>query len=203
MSTRAVSKLTSKYQTTVPAAVREALCLEKGDALVFEVADDGAVTVRKAVAARPRVRRRPAVAALGVGLGRRRRGLPWPLSSGTSWSCRSRSQMGRPGAAGRPLCRRVGGARQRDRPQRAGDDHERRPSPLAARRAASRSPAAGLPSPSVVRLKIFTLDDRLVERRVGALGPPDASAVASRAGAALRRARRLSARARGTRCRLL
>jgi mRNA interferase MazF len=36
---------------------------------------------------------------------------------------------------------------------------------------------AGLPVPSVVRLKIFTLDDRLVERRVGALGPPDASAV--------------------------
>ena len=50
MSTRAVSKLTSKYQTTVPAAVREALCLEKGDALAFEIAGDGAVTVRKAVA---------------------------------------------------------------------------------------------------------------------------------------------------------
>jgi len=50
MSTRAVSKLTSKYQTTVPAAVREALCLEKGDMLAFEIADDGAVTVRKAVA---------------------------------------------------------------------------------------------------------------------------------------------------------
>ncbi|MBE3031922.1 MAG: type II toxin-antitoxin system PrlF family antitoxin [Actinobacteria bacterium] len=50
MSTQAVSKLTSKYQTTVPAAVREALCLEKGDALAFEIADSGAVTVRKAVA---------------------------------------------------------------------------------------------------------------------------------------------------------
>ena len=50
MSTRAVSKLTSKYQTTVPAPVREVLCLEKGDALVFDIADDGAVTVRKAVA---------------------------------------------------------------------------------------------------------------------------------------------------------
>jgi mRNA interferase MazF len=37
--------------------------------------------------------------------------------------------------------------------------------------------AAGLPAPSVVRLKILSLDDRLVERRVGALGPPDASAV--------------------------
>ena len=49
MSTRAVSKLTSKYQTTVPAPVRDALCLEKGDSLVFEIADDGAVTVRKAV----------------------------------------------------------------------------------------------------------------------------------------------------------
>ena len=49
MSTRAVSKLTSKYQTTVPAPVREALSLEKGDALVFEIADDGAVSLRKAV----------------------------------------------------------------------------------------------------------------------------------------------------------
>jgi antitoxin PrlF len=49
MSTRAVSKLTSKYQTTVPAPVREALCLEKGDLLTFEIADDGAVIVRKAV----------------------------------------------------------------------------------------------------------------------------------------------------------
>jgi AbrB family looped-hinge helix DNA binding protein len=50
MSTRAVSKLTSKYQTTVPAAVREALSLEKGDTLAFEISDDGAVTVRKVVA---------------------------------------------------------------------------------------------------------------------------------------------------------
>ena len=32
------------------AAVREALCLEKGDTLAFEIADGGAVTVRKAVA---------------------------------------------------------------------------------------------------------------------------------------------------------
>jgi antitoxin PrlF len=49
MSRRAVSKLTSKYQTTVPAPVREALLLEKGDALLFEIAEDGLVTVRKAV----------------------------------------------------------------------------------------------------------------------------------------------------------
>ena len=49
MPTRSVSKLTSKYQTTVPAPVREALLLEKGDSLLFEIADSGAVTVRKAV----------------------------------------------------------------------------------------------------------------------------------------------------------
>ena len=49
MSTRTVSKLTSKYQTTVPAQVREALLLDKGDALLFEISDDGLVTVRKAV----------------------------------------------------------------------------------------------------------------------------------------------------------
>lgn len=49
MSSRAVSKMTSKNQITVPATVRDALCLEKGDSLVFEVAGDGAVTVYKAV----------------------------------------------------------------------------------------------------------------------------------------------------------
>ena len=49
MTRRAVSKLTSKYQTTVPAPVREALLLHKGDSLVFEIAEDGLVTVRKAV----------------------------------------------------------------------------------------------------------------------------------------------------------
>ena len=49
MTRRAVSKLTSKYQTTVPAPVREALLLRKGDFLIFEIAEDGLVTVRKAV----------------------------------------------------------------------------------------------------------------------------------------------------------
>ena len=49
MSSMAVSKVTSKNQITVPAPVREALCLAKGDSLLFEVADDGAITLRKAV----------------------------------------------------------------------------------------------------------------------------------------------------------
>jgi len=49
MTTRALSKLTSKYQTTVPAAVRAALGLQKGDAMAFEIGDDGVVAVRKAV----------------------------------------------------------------------------------------------------------------------------------------------------------
>lgn len=38
---------------------------------------------------------------------------------------------------------------------------------------------AGLPAPSVVRMKLFTLDDRLVERRAGTLAPDDAAAVRS------------------------
>jgi mRNA interferase MazF len=37
--------------------------------------------------------------------------------------------------------------------------------------------AAGLPAPSIVRMKLFTLDDRLVERRAGSLGVEDAAAV--------------------------
>ena len=36
---------------------------------------------------------------------------------------------------------------------------------------------AGLPAPSVVRMKLFTLDDRLIERSVGTLGRSDAHAV--------------------------
>jgi len=49
MTTRPMSKLTSKYQTTVPAAVRAALSLQKGDAMVFEIDEDGRVTMCKAV----------------------------------------------------------------------------------------------------------------------------------------------------------
>ena len=49
MSTRVVSKMTSKNQITVPAAVRRALCLENGESLVFAIGDDGVVTVSKAV----------------------------------------------------------------------------------------------------------------------------------------------------------
>ena len=36
---------------------------------------------------------------------------------------------------------------------------------------------AGLPAPSVVRMKLFTLDDRLVERSVGRLCEGDAESV--------------------------
>jgi mRNA interferase MazF len=37
--------------------------------------------------------------------------------------------------------------------------------------------AAGLPAPSVVRMKLFTLDDSLVVRGVGRLADGDAGAV--------------------------
>ena len=39
--------------------------------------------------------------------------------------------------------------------------------------------AAGLPSASVVRMKLFTLDDRLVVRKAGALAKQDCSAVST------------------------
>jgi len=47
VTTHAASRLTSKYQTTVPAPVREALTLRKGDTVGFEIGDDAVVTVRK------------------------------------------------------------------------------------------------------------------------------------------------------------
>ncbi len=42
-----VSKLTKKYQTTIPAAVRKVLHLEAGDAVVFDINGDD-VSLRKA-----------------------------------------------------------------------------------------------------------------------------------------------------------
>ena len=44
-----VSRLTSKYQATIPQAVRRKLNLKPGDAVVFEIEND-AVTVRRATA---------------------------------------------------------------------------------------------------------------------------------------------------------
>lgn len=43
-----MSKLTSKHQATVPAEIRAALGLKAGDAIQWEVAEDGAARVRKA-----------------------------------------------------------------------------------------------------------------------------------------------------------
>ncbi len=45
--TAVFGRLTSKSQTTVPKKVREALDLEPGDALVYEI-EDGRVVLRKA-----------------------------------------------------------------------------------------------------------------------------------------------------------
>jgi antitoxin PrlF len=45
---RPTSRLTSKGQTTIPRQVREALSLQTGDSIVYEVAD-GAVVIRKAL----------------------------------------------------------------------------------------------------------------------------------------------------------
>jgi antitoxin PrlF len=47
MTTTAVSKLTSKNQTTIPAPVRQRLDLSPGDRLVFDISDSGAVVLRK------------------------------------------------------------------------------------------------------------------------------------------------------------
>jgi AbrB family looped-hinge helix DNA binding protein len=47
MTSKSVSRLTRKYQATIPAPVREALALAAGDAVVFEVTG-GVVRLRKA-----------------------------------------------------------------------------------------------------------------------------------------------------------
>ena len=42
------STLTSKYQATIPRAVRDALCLGAGDAIEFTIGPESEVRVRKA-----------------------------------------------------------------------------------------------------------------------------------------------------------
>jgi antitoxin PrlF len=44
-----ISRLTSKFQTTIPLAVRRKLGLKPGDAVVFEIEND-VITVRRAMA---------------------------------------------------------------------------------------------------------------------------------------------------------
>jgi AbrB family looped-hinge helix DNA binding protein len=44
------SRLTTKYQTTIPAAVREALGLQAGDTVAFEIREPGVVYLRKRTA---------------------------------------------------------------------------------------------------------------------------------------------------------
>jgi AbrB family looped-hinge helix DNA binding protein len=44
----ATSRLTSKYQTTIPAHVRDALGLEAGDAVAFDIVPGHGVHLRKA-----------------------------------------------------------------------------------------------------------------------------------------------------------
>jgi mRNA interferase MazF len=50
---------------------------------------------------------------------------------------------------------------------------------------------AGLPAPSKVRMKLFTLDHRLVIAKVGTLSPADSARVAESLGTLLGSARRL------------
>ena len=46
-NTRYSSRLTSKFQATIPKEVRKQLKLESGDQIVYEVLQDGTVIVRK------------------------------------------------------------------------------------------------------------------------------------------------------------
>ncbi|HLT64488.1 MAG TPA: type II toxin-antitoxin system PrlF family antitoxin [Pseudohongiella sp.] len=42
------SRLTSKYQATIPERVRKAMHLKAGDVVVFEIEEEGKVSLRKA-----------------------------------------------------------------------------------------------------------------------------------------------------------
>jgi len=42
------SKLTSKFQTTIPKEIREKLHLKSGDTIVFKIVDDKTIAIKKA-----------------------------------------------------------------------------------------------------------------------------------------------------------
>lgn len=44
------SKLTTKYQASIPPEIREVLNLDKGDRIAFDIVDRGSVMIRKASA---------------------------------------------------------------------------------------------------------------------------------------------------------
>jgi len=44
------SKLTSKFQTTIPKEIREKLNLKSGDTIVFKILDDKTIVIKKAQA---------------------------------------------------------------------------------------------------------------------------------------------------------
>ncbi len=94
-------------------------------------------------------------------------------SSTWSW-CRFPSRTGRPRAGGRPSCCHAGG-RWETSPGRSvlamitSADNPSWPLDVPVKGQA----AAGLPSPSVVRMKLFTLDNGLILRKAGRLGRAD------------------------------
>jgi antitoxin PrlF len=45
---RAVAKITAKGQTTIPQDVRNALHIQAGDFITWDIAEDGSATVRRA-----------------------------------------------------------------------------------------------------------------------------------------------------------
>jgi antitoxin PrlF len=167
----AVSKLTRKYQATIPAPVRRALGLQAGDAIAFDLRA-GAVRLRKA---RPLDVEfsRALEHTLGEWNGKADeeayRGL-WGLWRGD----RAFSLYGPPGQqapSGTGALLREGIQHARGS-LGAGDDHQpRQLAPLDC--AIADLDAAGLPAPSVVRMKLFTLHNRLILRKAGRLARTD------------------------------
>lgn len=43
-----ISKITSKYQATIPKKIREALALHSGDTIAFQITESGTVILKKA-----------------------------------------------------------------------------------------------------------------------------------------------------------
>ena len=173
----AVAKITAKGQTTIPHDVRAAQHVVPGDLIAWEVREDGTATVRRVLPIDLEYLRalqgtmdewsgppttRPTVSFDRFAVVR----VPFPFTDPTATRNRPAlilSDRSFNAPAGHAVMAMI-------------TSEENPPWPLDC--AIDDLAAAGLPAPSKVRFKLFTLDHRLVRGQLGALAPADAERVA-------------------------
>ncbi len=166
--------MTSKFQATIPAPVRKELGLKTGDAVAFEIVPGHSVTLRKAglldldfaravedtLAFEWRTKTPMVTFEAGDVVV-----VPFPFTD-------KKTAKRRPA----PVLSNVNHFNAGHLVLAMITSHGHTGWPLDV--AIQEGHAAGLSTPSVVRMKLFTLDNRLILRKVGAVANKDAKAVA-------------------------